>query len=200
MDEASFLILATIAVAWAVGFVLWFFFFESPRRQERERRRERWLTRQREESLGLWYGDDHRALRRQYQKKVDSGEAHCMERICVMPTRQIAPGAFWHLAHDHVKGGPLDYLGPAHPECNEAEAKTRGVRFESTHRPSPRDSQPNHKDSWATEVPRSRGQDEGNTWWMREPPQEDPWGESPSSTSGDRASDNPWGTDDSPPF
>lgn len=32
----------------------------------------------------------------------------------------------WHLAHDHAKGGPDDYLGPAHAECNVYEALTRG--------------------------------------------------------------------------
>jgi hypothetical protein len=93
MDEESFLILATLAVAWAVGFALWFFLFESPRRQERERRRQKWLKRQREEALGLWYGDEHKALRRQYQQKVDAGAAQCMERICVLPSPGRRPSA-----------------------------------------------------------------------------------------------------------
>ncbi|GAA1142595.1 hypothetical protein GCM10009583_10640 [Ornithinicoccus hortensis] len=63
-----------------------------------------------------------------------------METICVMPSRRIeagSPGRAWDLAHDHTKGGTHDYLGPAHKECNQAEALGRGVSWEGA--PSLRD-------------------------------------------------------------
>lgn len=81
---------------------------------------------------GPWvdrYGDEHAAERAKYVDTIRLHGGDCMERICVMPSRQIAPGANWHLAHDHVSGGAHDYLGPAHPECNEAEARGRGVTW-----------------------------------------------------------------------
>lgn len=130
------LIGGAILVVAMVWFFLWQILVVEPRERVREERRQKWLKRQREEELGLWYGDEHRLMKAKYQKVIDRGEGRCTERICVMPSRRIAPGEFWHLAHDHVKGGPLDYLGPAHPECNEAEAKSRGVRFKNPYRPT----------------------------------------------------------------
>ena len=76
------------------------------------------------------YGEHHQLERAKYAKAIRASGGHCMERICVMPSRRIEPGAYWHLAHDHVSGGPSDYLGPAHPECNEQEARERGVIWE----------------------------------------------------------------------
>jgi hypothetical protein len=75
------------------------------------------------------YGDEHVAERAKYAETIRLHGGVCMERICVMPSRRIAPGAYWHLAHDHQSPGAHDYLGPAHPECNEAEARSRGVTW-----------------------------------------------------------------------
>lgn len=77
---------------------------------------------------GPWedfYGEHHRAERLKYEETIRLYGGQCMERICVMPSRRIAPGAPWHLGHDHERGGARDYLGPTHPECNEAEAQAR---------------------------------------------------------------------------
>lgn len=71
------------------------------------------------------YGRDHRALRAAWMEIVNEYGAECHERVCIMPSRRIEKGAFFHLAHDHDRGGPNDYLGPAHPECNEHEYETR---------------------------------------------------------------------------
>ena len=75
------------------------------------------------------YGEEHQALRAQIAEKIRQRGGTCMERICVMPSRRIEPTAYWHLAHDHESGGAHDYLGPSHPECNEAEARGRGVTW-----------------------------------------------------------------------
>jgi hypothetical protein len=75
------------------------------------------------------YGEEHIAERAKYADTIRLHGGVCMERVCVMPCRRIAAGAYWHLAHDHQSAGPHDYLGPAHPECNEAEARSRGVTW-----------------------------------------------------------------------
>ena len=74
-----------------------------------------------------WYDDRHREERKKYAETIALHGGQCMEHACVMPSRRIEPGAYWHLAHDHQRGGQHDYLGPAHPECNRAEARSRGA-------------------------------------------------------------------------
>lgn len=77
------------------------------------------------------YGEQHQALRAAWARIIESGGGECKERICIHPNgRRIPPGSFFHLAHDHERGGRHAYLGPAHPECNEAEALRRGVTWE----------------------------------------------------------------------
>lgn len=68
-----------------------------------------------------------KTLRKRWEAKIRAdGGGECSERVCIMPSRRIEPNSDWHLAHDHVKGGPEDYLGPAHAECNMYEALARG--------------------------------------------------------------------------
>lgn len=72
-------------------------------------------------------GDSHRSLRERWEAKIRAdGGGECSERECIMPSRRIEPNSDWELAHDHEKGGPEDYLGPAHAECNTYEALKRG--------------------------------------------------------------------------
>ncbi|QYJ03324.1 hypothetical protein KUV85_13430 [Nocardioides panacisoli] len=76
------------------------------------------------------YGEHHWELRSEYAAIIRSHGGYCVERVCIMATRRIERGAPWHLAHDHDRGGSRDYLGPAHPECNQAEALRRGVTWD----------------------------------------------------------------------
>jgi hypothetical protein len=71
------------------------------------------------------YGSRHQAERARWQPVIDRGEGWCAEIICVKASRRIAPGEPWDLAHAPDRSG---YLGPAHQECNRAEAGRRGNR------------------------------------------------------------------------
>lgn len=64
------------------------------------------------------YGHAHRKERDRWRPVVAAGEAWCAELVCLMPSRWIAPGSAWDLAHDRANGG---YLGPSHSGCNRAE-------------------------------------------------------------------------------
>ena len=64
------------------------------------------------------YDHKHRTERDKWRPTVNTGQAHCQEIICLMPSRWIQPGTPWDLAHDRTNGG---YLGPAHARCNRAE-------------------------------------------------------------------------------
>lgn len=75
------------------------------------------------------YGLEHLEERMKYVDIIRQHGGECQETVCIMPTRRIARGAPWHLAHDHARGGRHDYLGPAHPECNQYEALVRGVAW-----------------------------------------------------------------------
>lgn len=78
------------------------------------------------------YGDAHKALREAWKPIIRLSGTDCTEGICIFPTRRIqagASGSTWELAHDHAKGGAYDYVGPAHRECNQAEALARGVSW-----------------------------------------------------------------------
>lgn len=78
-------------------------------------------------SAPVEYGDPHQRERAKYADVIRVSGGTCSERRCIKETRTIAPGSKWHLAHDHQLGGH-NYLGPAHPECNEFEALLRGVK------------------------------------------------------------------------
>ena len=67
----------------------------------------------------------HRAERKKWARVVASGEAWCCEPVCLMPSRWIAPGTPWDVAHD-TSGS--QYLGPSHRACNRSEGATRGNR------------------------------------------------------------------------
>lgn len=123
------------------------------------------------------YGERHQVERAKYADTIRSYGGLCMEKVCVMPSRRIEAGAFWHLAHDHERGGPHDYLGPAHPECNEAEARARGVTWDEEPRgsvvgphvngpPATSDSGQS-KAVAADDEPRAAGDD--NPWWSIPP-------------------------------
>jgi hypothetical protein len=68
------------------------------------------------------YGSPHQKERARWQPVVAAGQAWCAETACLEPSRWIAPGSTWHLAHDTGQDG---YRGPAHQRCNIAEANRR---------------------------------------------------------------------------
>jgi hypothetical protein len=57
------------------------------------------------------YGSRHRALRAEYQFRMDHGEVF----ICHRCRRVITPTQFWDLDHTDDRAG---YQGPAHRSCN----------------------------------------------------------------------------------
>lgn len=83
------------------------------------------------------YGERHQQLRAHWAEIIRDHGATCSEPNCIMPSRRIEPGAYFHLSHDHRAGGDSDYLGPSHPECNEAEARARGVVWADDERGEP---------------------------------------------------------------
>jgi hypothetical protein len=81
----------------------------------------------------------HRGLREQLRPTVDTGQAWCTEPICIEPTRWIAPGTPWDLAHDRQTG---QHRGPAHARCNRSEAHAYTCRSpKHDHRPHTQASQ-----------------------------------------------------------
>lgn len=65
------------------------------------------------------YGAAHRRLRRAWLPRVQTGQV-----ICALCPERITLSDSWDLAHN-PEGGPGDYLGPAHSECNRATSTTR---------------------------------------------------------------------------
>lgn len=104
-----------------------------------------------------YYGDRHLEERAKYAGLIRESGGMCMERECIMPTRRIRPGAKWHLAHDHDRGGPHDYLGPAHPECNEHEARQRGVTWNESDTSTRSPSSRQQVAPWSEDTRRSGG-------------------------------------------
>ena len=72
------------------------------------------------------YGHAHRKARAKWAPVVARGEAQCSELVCLKVSRHIDPDEEWHLAHT---ADGLDYLGPAHAECNTSEGAIRGNRM-----------------------------------------------------------------------
>ncbi|GAC1375754.1 MAG: hypothetical protein NVSMB4_04150 [Acidimicrobiales bacterium] len=62
---------------------------------------------------------------------VEAGQASCVARTCLMPTRWIAPADPWDL--DHTDDG-LGYRGPAHRRCNQMAGASRGGKATSERR------------------------------------------------------------------
>lgn len=129
-----------------------------------KRRRKKRLRQERGPWIDDWYDDQHRAERTKYAEVIREHGGQCMEKVCVLQSRRIEAGATWDLAHDHERGGQHDYLGPAHPECNKAEARSRGVVF-NDHDEGNR----NDKNSWS----RDESADD-HPWWSSEPPYAEP--------------------------
>lgn len=76
--------------------------------------------------------DQHRTpeYRRAYKALVKAqgeGQWHtCVEPVCLMQTRDIAPTQRASISHDP---SGLVILGPSHLKCNLSEAATRGNRM-----------------------------------------------------------------------
>jgi hypothetical protein len=68
----------------------------------------------------------HRELRKQWACVIAAGGGWCAEAVCLMPSRFIAPGEPWDLAHDATGTW---YLGASHPACNRSEGASRGNRM-----------------------------------------------------------------------
>jgi hypothetical protein len=71
----------------------------------------------------------HQQERKRLKPSVDTGEAYCVQPVCVMRTRWIAPGTPWDVAHDDT--GTIT-LGPAHAKCNRRDGAVRGNKLRST--------------------------------------------------------------------
>ena len=124
MIWAALAILLFVAGAWTM-------FVSGPRKMARRDAFDSWLAaRRREEDFAKRYGPHHEAGRAWWAGRIQSHGDLCSEPLCVRPSRRIDHGEPFHLSHDHELGGVHDYLGPSHPECNEAEAIRRGVRWE----------------------------------------------------------------------
>ena len=65
------------------------------------------------------YGQAHRSLRADWQRRIDAGEVV----TCATCPTPITAATVWQLGHDHVRGG---YLGPQCVPCNAVEAGRRG--------------------------------------------------------------------------
>lgn len=92
---------------------------DTDRARDRERDQVRGTARQR------GYDTEHEKRRQELAPDVEAGRAYCAELICLEPSRWIAPGSDWDLAHNREVPGT--YLGPAHARCNRAE----GARFKA---------------------------------------------------------------------
>lgn len=68
----------------------------------------------------------HQQERKRLEPLVAAGEAYCVEPICVMPTRWIAPGTPWDVCHDPTGSTTT---GPGHARCNRREGAARGNRM-----------------------------------------------------------------------
>lgn len=69
------------------------------------------------------YDTRHRALRADWQARIDAGEIV----MCADGCGARITGRMWHLGHDHQHGG---YLGPQTIACNTREGGRRGRAFQ----------------------------------------------------------------------
>lgn len=73
------------------------------------------------------YGAEHRAIRRQWQQRIDNGE-----RITCATCPVVITGTAWQLGHDHARG--VGYLGPQCVRCNTSEGGRRGAAISNVTR------------------------------------------------------------------
>lgn len=69
------------------------------------------------------YGSDHQRLRKEWDKEVQAGRAHCWRPDC---RKWLPPGQPWHLGHLDDRSG---YGGPECPPCNLKHAARKGNRM-----------------------------------------------------------------------
>lgn len=65
----------------------------------------------------------HQQARAHYAQVIRRGEGWCVEPVCLLPTRHIAPGTAWDVCHDP---SARIITGPGHAKCNRAEGAKRG--------------------------------------------------------------------------
>ena len=65
------------------------------------------------------YDHRHKALRKQWDVKVQRGGVLCANEKCGKP---IHPGTEWHLGHTDDR---TDYKGPEHAHCNTSDGGKR---------------------------------------------------------------------------
>ena len=70
------------------------------------------------------YGVDHRALRADWQRRIDAGEIV----MCADGCGARIAGRMWQLGHDHQRGG---YLGPQTVRHNTQDGGRRGRAAQS---------------------------------------------------------------------
>jgi hypothetical protein len=68
------------------------------------------------------YGKEHRALRRQWARKIEQGGVQCQATFCLMLSREIRPGTPWDLGHTPDRTA---WTGPEHARCNRSEGGRR---------------------------------------------------------------------------
>ena len=74
----------------------------------------------------------HQKERERLRPIVESGQAFCVEPVCLMPARWIQPGSKWDVCHD--PSGTIT-TGPGHTTCNRSEGARRGNRMRGRLRP-----------------------------------------------------------------
>lgn len=74
--------------------------------------------------VGNFYGGEHQRLREWWSEQVDEGGVQCHAVVCLMPSREIMPGAEWDLGH--TPDGAR-WTGPEHARCNRSEGARRGA-------------------------------------------------------------------------
>jgi hypothetical protein len=92
------------------------------------------------------YGPAHRKLREEWKVRVNRRRVSCCRCGELIVPRPWMTGDGWVLDHDPAAGGPGDYNGPAHRECNvgshpnmaDPDAPTAPKSAEPAEPPKPR--------------------------------------------------------------
>jgi hypothetical protein len=72
-------------------------------------------------TVGAGYGEDHRRLRKKFDRQIKVG----WMPPCARCGKAIYPGQEWHLDHSDDRSG---WLGPSHARCNLEAAGRKGSR------------------------------------------------------------------------